>query len=758
MSTQTDLAELYTTFFNRAPDADGLAYWVNEITSGNINLTQIAENWMTQQPEGLTTFPSTLTDAQFIDKIYGNILGRAADTDGAQYWLDQLATGTLNRDSFAATLINGAKANTSAQGVLDSTLISNKATVGIAFADKGLNDVTLATKVLTSVNADASTLNGTLAVISLIPAAAADQTAAILATANQLLTNFATLISTAPSEVADAATYLQTILANASSTTNLTTLLANATALLNTAATNPAALDNPAAQGSAAVVEATPAPVGGTPTDPTVFVATANADNFTLTSAADTFTTKFGGGGATEVNTLTFTGNFETGDVVTVSGLGPYSAKVTVGDPLTLAVDIAAAVTKTAYIARAVADGNTVKITAFSDGIKLPITVTAVNKTTNAEGPDTTQSAVVNVEEPSFVSLTALPNDSSTPTAQVNLAILSGPYGEGDVISLSGVATNIVTYTVSAEDVAAGTYLGVLSAIAAKVVDAVNNAPGSTVTVVSGGGINDAQLLVTAKVPGTGFNLAVSAVDNSPANTTPQIDSIELSGSWDTGDTITVDGYSDTPIVYISTVDASPNNLSDIYEGLSRAINSAADAKVTANFDNLSQKLILTAKDLGEVFNATVTATNREASAESSDNTQAVTSTVTTAAVKPVYATSSYINLDVINGFEVGTDKINLQSYTGTAVATPTSLTHLADFTTGVPTDSLWSNLVGSFEALATNAAGVVNLTAGDHQGTYLLVNDGAVGLNTGDVVIKLTGTVGTIGPVGALAVSDFFA
>ncbi|HEX8544794.1 MAG TPA: DUF4214 domain-containing protein [Pseudomonas sp.] len=266
MSTQTDLAELYTTFFNRAPDAAGLDYWVNEISTGQLTLAQVAQNWTTQQPEGLASFPSSLTDAEFVEKIYGNILGRASDADGAQYWLDQLADGTLSRDSFAITLINGAKANTSAQGVLDSTLISNKATAGVAFADKGLNDTTLAAKVLTSVTADANSLAGTLAILSLIPSATADQSAAVLASTSQLLTSLANLIATAPGEVADAATYLHALATGATGTTNIVTLFDNASTLLNSASTNPAALDNPAAQGAVAVVVATPSTGGETPT------------------------------------------------------------------------------------------------------------------------------------------------------------------------------------------------------------------------------------------------------------------------------------------------------------------------------------------------------------------------------------------------------------------------------------------------------------------------------------------------------------
>jgi hypothetical protein len=269
MSTQSDLAELYTTFFNRAPDADGLAYWVNSIDTGQLSLTQIAENWLTEQPEGQTNFPTTLTDAQFVAQIYTNVLSRTADADGAQYWLDQLASGAVTRDSFALSIINGAKANTTAQGVLDATLISNKATVGVAFAEQGVNDTALAAKVLTTVTADASTLNSTLAVIALVPTTAAAQTPAILAATNQLLTNFANLIATAPGELADATTYLQTLAAGITSGTNITTLLSNANTLITSAATNSAALDNPAVKGAADVVVATPGTGGGGTPAPT---------------------------------------------------------------------------------------------------------------------------------------------------------------------------------------------------------------------------------------------------------------------------------------------------------------------------------------------------------------------------------------------------------------------------------------------------------------------------------------------------------
>ena len=68
--TQTKLAELYVSFFNRAPDSAGLAYWVDQLDKGSLSLEDISRNWMSEQPEGLAKYPSTLTNADFISKIY----------------------------------------------------------------------------------------------------------------------------------------------------------------------------------------------------------------------------------------------------------------------------------------------------------------------------------------------------------------------------------------------------------------------------------------------------------------------------------------------------------------------------------------------------------------------------------------------------------------------------------------------------------------------------------------------------------------
>ena len=201
--TQTNLAELYVSFFNRAPDSAGLAYWVDQLDKGALSLEDISKNWMSEQAEGLAKYPSTLTEADFITQIYQAALGRAPDAEGLAYWQAQLTNSSVGRDVFLAAVINGAKANSSAQGVLDAATLSNKATAGVAFADKGLNDLTLAGQVVASVNSNPATLAAAQAVIKLVPATAASVTPALITLLSKTFESIINLNAKAPGELGD---------------------------------------------------------------------------------------------------------------------------------------------------------------------------------------------------------------------------------------------------------------------------------------------------------------------------------------------------------------------------------------------------------------------------------------------------------------------------------------------------------------------------------------------------------------------------
>ena len=282
--TQTNLAELYVSFFNRAPDSAGLAYWVDQLDKGALSLEDISKNWMSEQAEGLAKYPSTLTEADFITQIYQAALGRAPDAEGLAYWQAQLTNSSVGRDVFLAAVINGAKANSSAQGVLDAATLSNKATAGVAFADKGLNDLTLAGQVVASVNSNPATLAAAQAVIKLVPATAASVTPALITLLSKTFESIINLNAKAPGELGDLATYLTAVANQASGTTDLNALLASVSTTVTKAATDSSALDNPASLAGDAVTAATPSTGGGVvPATPTfTVIGSANVTNITL--------------------------------------------------------------------------------------------------------------------------------------------------------------------------------------------------------------------------------------------------------------------------------------------------------------------------------------------------------------------------------------------------------------------------------------------------------------------------------------------
>lgn len=145
-----DLTELYVAYFNRAPDAYGLYYWASRLVEG-LSMKDIAKSFFAQ-PETQASLPSSLSTQDFVTKVYANVLGRAPDQAGFDYWVNSLQSGDVTRDVFMLAIINGAKAPTG--GPLDAQYLANKEAVGAHFAlDKGLGDGAWAKQVMAHVDA-----------------------------------------------------------------------------------------------------------------------------------------------------------------------------------------------------------------------------------------------------------------------------------------------------------------------------------------------------------------------------------------------------------------------------------------------------------------------------------------------------------------------------------------------------------------------------------------------------------------------------
>ncbi len=144
------LTELYIASFNRAPDALGLDYWGSQLSNG-MSLNNIAASFFVQ-PEAVAAYPVGQSTPTFVNQVYNNVLGRQADTAGLNYWVGQLQSGSVGKNSFLLAIVNGVIG-------ADVQYLANKEAVGAHFAlAQGLSDATWAKTVMSGVNGTAASV------------------------------------------------------------------------------------------------------------------------------------------------------------------------------------------------------------------------------------------------------------------------------------------------------------------------------------------------------------------------------------------------------------------------------------------------------------------------------------------------------------------------------------------------------------------------------------------------------------------------
>jgi hypothetical protein len=90
-TTRAALIRLYRAVFSRPPDTAGLRYWERRMGEGT-RLIQVAA--MYAGSNEFKTKYGSLTNAQFVDRVYQNVLGRPADPSGRAYWIKKLNAAT----------------------------------------------------------------------------------------------------------------------------------------------------------------------------------------------------------------------------------------------------------------------------------------------------------------------------------------------------------------------------------------------------------------------------------------------------------------------------------------------------------------------------------------------------------------------------------------------------------------------------------------------------------------------------------------
>lgn len=89
---------LYEAAFNRRPDVDGLVFWTDAVDRGSVTLINAANSFVFSD-EFTATYgsSSSVSNGAFVDLLYLNILDRAGEDDGVNFWTGELSNGNYSR-------------------------------------------------------------------------------------------------------------------------------------------------------------------------------------------------------------------------------------------------------------------------------------------------------------------------------------------------------------------------------------------------------------------------------------------------------------------------------------------------------------------------------------------------------------------------------------------------------------------------------------------------------------------------------------
>ena len=82
---------LYQAAFDRVPDQGGLGYWIDQMDSGT-GLSQVATGFI-NSAEFKALYGNNPSNAEFVTLLYDNVLHRAPDTGGYDFWMNELSHG-----------------------------------------------------------------------------------------------------------------------------------------------------------------------------------------------------------------------------------------------------------------------------------------------------------------------------------------------------------------------------------------------------------------------------------------------------------------------------------------------------------------------------------------------------------------------------------------------------------------------------------------------------------------------------------------
>jgi YD repeat-containing protein len=108
---------IYQAAFNRVPDNGGLKFWIQQMDNG-MSLRDVAAGFV-YSAEFRALYGDNPTNAEFLTKLYSNVLHRIPDQGGYDWWLGQLNAGTYDK---ITTLMSFSESPENQAGVLNAII------------------------------------------------------------------------------------------------------------------------------------------------------------------------------------------------------------------------------------------------------------------------------------------------------------------------------------------------------------------------------------------------------------------------------------------------------------------------------------------------------------------------------------------------------------------------------------------------------------------------------------------------------------
>ena len=90
------LGRLYTAAFGRKPDDTGLQFWTDLVNDPLVSYKDVSQKFVDSTEFSAIAPPESPSDF-FTTVLYWNVLGRAPDASGLEYWTYQLDSGFQDR-------------------------------------------------------------------------------------------------------------------------------------------------------------------------------------------------------------------------------------------------------------------------------------------------------------------------------------------------------------------------------------------------------------------------------------------------------------------------------------------------------------------------------------------------------------------------------------------------------------------------------------------------------------------------------------